>query len=118
VRRLQSAAYAAKGVQDSCRRQQNPLRVAMPGCQLHVPALTWQIRLVGVAAGCVGGPDLALGEDCWDSRWPQGVLPNGCSAERGCQGEGCPASPPAYGLGQSSSGCPMCCAQEPLGHVL
>ena len=74
MRRLQSAAYAAKGVQDSCRRQQNPLRVAMPGCQLHVPALTWQIRLVGVAAGCVGGPDLALGEDCWDSRWPQGVL--------------------------------------------
>jgi hypothetical protein len=69
----------------------------MPGCQLHVPALTWQIRLVGVAAGCVGGPDLALGEDCWDSRWPQGVLPNGCSAERGCQGEGCPASPPCNG---------------------
>jgi hypothetical protein len=97
VRRLQFAADAAKGVQDSCRRQQNPLRVAMPGCQLHVPALTWQIRLVGVAAGCVGGPDLALGEDCWDSRWPQGVLPNGCSAERGCQGEGCRASPPAYG---------------------
>jgi hypothetical protein len=74
VRRLQFAAYAAKGVQDSCWPQQNPLRAAMPGCQLHVPALTWQIRLVGVAAWCAGGPDLALGEHCWDRRWPQGVL--------------------------------------------
>jgi hypothetical protein len=73
VWRLQFAAYAAKGVQDSCWPQQNPLRAAMPGCQLHAPALTWQIRLVGVAAGCAG-PDLALGEHCWDSRWPQGVL--------------------------------------------
>jgi hypothetical protein len=70
----------------------------MPGCQLHVPALTWQIRLVGVAAGCVGGPDLALGEDCWDTRWPQGVLPNGCSAERGCQGEAAPQAHRLPGL--------------------
>ena len=75
MRRLQFAAYAAKGVQDSCWRQQNPLRVAMPGCQLHVPALTWQIRLVGVAAGCVGGPDLALGEAPQSEMVGQGSTP-------------------------------------------
>jgi hypothetical protein len=49
VRRWQFAAYTAKGFQDSCWPQQTPSIAAMPDGELHVPGLTWQIRLVQVS---------------------------------------------------------------------
>jgi hypothetical protein len=69
----------------------------MPDCELHVPGLTWKIRPVGVAVGCVGGPDLTLGEHRWDSRWPHGVLLMVAVRRAAAVADDWPASPPSTG---------------------
>ena len=58
---------------------------------------TWKIRLVGVAVGCVGVPDLTLGEHRWDRRWPQGVLLMVAARRAAAVADDCPASPPPAG---------------------
>src|SRR5215213_5448568 len=69
----------------------------MPDCELHVPGLTWKIRLVGFAVGCIGLPCLSLGEHRSDSRWPQGVLLMMAAQRAAAVADDCPASPPGYG---------------------
>ena len=47
--------------------------------------------------GCVGGPDLSLGEHRWDSRWPHGVLLMVAARRAAAVADDCPASPPSHG---------------------